>query len=516
VNLRPYQSAALDAVAAGWKDCQRQLMVCPTGTGKTVIFAHLAAREAAQGHRVMILAHREELLVQAQDKIRRAVGLDTGLERADSQAHDSLWPVTVASVQTLHAKRLVRWAKEAVDLIVVDEAHHVLADSYARIFEHFSRARVLGVTATPDRGDKKNLGIFFDKVCYEYGLREAIADGYLCPLVAKLIPLNISLEGVRTVAGDYNAADVDERIAPYLAAAAKAIAENASDRKTLVFLPLVRTSEQFAGLCRENGMRAIHVDGASRDRAEILAGYADSKYDLLSNSCLLLEGYDCPDISCVVVLSPTKSRPRYAQMVGRGTRIAPGKRDLLILDFLWQTSKHDLCVPASLFSKTQEDAEQVMKIVAEGGPGGGQMDLLEAESTAKEQRERKLAELLRMQKYKAGRCVNPLEFAFSIHDEEFADYEPTGRWEVAEASEKQLALLAKFGIDRAAISCKGHASKIIDRLIRRRQEGLCTVWQARFLAQRGIDPTMVSFERAKMLIDGLKRRTVYAVPPEEW
>jgi len=516
MNLRPYQQAALYALEEGWRDCQRQLVVLPTGTGKTILFAHLAKIEADRGNRVMILAHREELLTQAQDKIEKATGMHTGLERASSQAHDSLWPVTVASVQTLHNSRLQRWNPKSVDLIVVDEAHHLLSDTYKRVFDHFATARVVGVTATPDRGDKKNLGEFFDKIAYEYGLRQAIADGFLCPLVAKLVPLSISLEGVRTVAGDYNANDVDNRIAPYLQAAANAISEHARDRKTLVFLPLVRTSMTFTDLCCSLGIRAKHIDGQSEDRAEILRDYARGKYDLLSNSSLLLEGYDCPDISCIAVLSPTKSRPRYAQMVGRGTRIAPGKRDLLILDFLWQTSKHELCVPASLFAKNQEEAQEVMKIIG-AAPGGGTVDLLEAESDAKEQRERKLADLLRAQRHRPGRCVNPLEFAFSIHDEDLAEYEPIGRWEMAEASEKQLALLAKFGIDRIAVSCKGHASKIIDKLIRRRQEGLCTVWQAGFLSRNGIDPTSVSFDRAKMLIDGLKRPKVLTADNDiEW
>ncbi len=507
-ELRPYQSAAVEATEAGWRGidgeppASKQLLSMPTGCGKTVVFAHLALREVQRGHRVCVLAHRDELLEQARDKLYKAAGLHSALEKGTSTAHDTLLPTVVASVQTFHARRLERWHPDSFNLIVVDEAHHSLADTYLRVFDHFTSARLVGVTATPDRGDKKSLGEVYERIAYEYSLRAAIRDGYLCPIKAKLIPLEIDLSQVRTVRGDYNVNDLDESIAPYLYQAAQAIAEHAANRKCLVFVPLVRTSEAFAQICQGLGLRAQHVDGGSDDRKEILRDYAQGKYQVLTNSSLLLEGYDCPDISCIVCLRPTQSRPLYAQIVGRGTRIAPGKENLLLLDFLWQSTKHSLCVPASLFAKSQEEAQQVM---AGFVPGDEEKDLLEAEDDAKKARERALAEQFERQRNKKRKEMDPLEFALSIHDEDLAEYEPVMPWEFDQPTQKQLQVLTNLGLDPKVVTCKGHASAIIGRVFARRDAGLCTPKQARVLANNGIDASNISFKRASELIDAISK-----------
>jgi len=508
-TLRPYQQAAVEATEAGWRGIDgeppatKQLLSMPTGCGKTVVFAHLALREVERGHRVCVLAHREELLEQAQDKLLQAAGLDSALEKGTSTAHDTILPTVVASVQTFHARRLERWHPDSFNLIVVDEAHHSLADTYLRVFDHFSRARLVGVTATPDRGDKQSLGEVYERIAYEYSLRQAIKDGYLCPIKAKLIPLEIDISNVRTVHGDYSVNDLDASITPYLYQAAQAIAEHASDRKTLVFVPLVRTSEAFASICQGLGLRAMHVDGGSDDRKQILRDYAEGKYQVLTNSSLLLEGYDCPQISCIVCLRPTQSRPLYAQIVGRGTRIAPGKDDLLLLDFLWQSTKHSLCMPASLFAKSHEEAQQVMGFFK---PGEDAKDLLEAEDDAKKAREHALAKQLEAQQHKKKRVMDPLQFALSIHDEDLAEYEPVMRWEFDKPTQRQLQVLANLGLDTEIVTCKGHASAILSRVFARRDANLCTPKQARVLSKYGIDPSNITFERASAIIDSISKQ----------
>ncbi len=502
LTLRPYQETAIQSIEAGWAEYQKQLLVLPTGSGKTIVFSHLAQRETLRhDKRVLILAHREELLEQAQQKLLAASGLHTALEKGPSTGYDALDQVVVASVQTMHEKRLQLWEPESIGLIIVDEAHHTLAATYRRVIDHFPNARVLGVTATPDRGDKRSLGDVFESIAYEYSLRDAIRDGYLCPIRAQLIPIQIDLSSVRIQKGDYSASDLDVTVTPYLERVADEIVANASDRKTLVFVPLIRTSEAFAQICRARGLRAIHCDGQSEDRAEILQAFHEGKYNLLTNSSLLLEGYDCPDIDCIVCLRPTRSRALYSQMVGRGTRIAEGKDNLLILDFLWQTARHSLCQPASLFAKDEAEVADVMKRFAPDE----QVDLLEADADAKAERERNLAKKLAAEAHRTRRVVDPLAFALSIHDDTLMNYEPTMRWEMEQPSQKQKALLSKLGIDANQIRYKGHASKIIDVIFRRRDEKLCTVKQAAVLKRHGIDPTSISFTRASEIIDSISR-----------
>lgn len=511
MTLRPYQYQAITAINSGWSEYRRQLLVLPTGTGKTIVFSNLAAQEAERGGCTLILAHRDELLQQAQDKLRIATGLDSALEKAENKAYqlfrDDLFSerpsVVVGSVQSLGSSRLSQWQRDTFDLVIIDEAHHVLSDSYKGIIEWFNDARLLGVTATPDRGDKRNLGAVFDNIAYEYSMAAAIRDGYLSPISAKLLPLEIDLSAVRTVAGDYNVADLDDGIAPYLRQVAREVAANIEDRKTLVFLPLVRTSEMFAEFLCEEGIAAKHIDGQSPDRADLLAQYAKSKFQVLCNSSLLLEGYDCPDIACIVCLRPTKVRSLYQQMIGRGTRIAPGKTDLRILDFLWLSTEHSLCVPASLFARSLEESSQMMDLVARGSVGGGQVDLLQAQSDAQAQREATLAKRLEEQKRKKARMLNPIEFALSLHDADLMEYEPTMPWHMAAVTDKQVALLEKFGIDPNLTTCKGHASAIIDRLLTRRRMGLCTPKQASTLQRYGYDAATLTFDDAKLLLDEL-------------
>lgn len=218
MQLREYQIAAKQAIQEQWQSgVNKTLMVLPTGTGKTIVFSKLAEDCVRDGERVLILAHRGELLDQAADKVARATGLSCAVEKAESTCLDSWYRVTVGSVQSLmREKRLAQFKPDHFGTIIVDEAHHCLADSYQRVLQHFGQAKVLGVTATADRGDMRNLGEYFESLAYQYSLPQAIRDGYLSKIKAQTIPLKLDLTGVGIQAGDYKTSDLGTALDPYL------------------------------------------------------------------------------------------------------------------------------------------------------------------------------------------------------------------------------------------------------------------------------------------------------------
>ena len=493
MELRPYQKQALDAVLAQWhQGVQKTLLVLPTGCGKTIVFAKVIEERVRQGSNVLVLAHREELLQQASDKLAKTTGLQTALEKAESSCLDSWFNVTVGSVQTLqNSKRLELFSPDHFDTIIIDEAHHAVSPSYRRVLEYFSGAQVLGVTATADRGDKRNLGELFETLAYEYTLVKAIREGYLTPIKALTLPLNIDLAGVKVQTGDFQAAALGTALDPYLAQIADLMVEHCSNRKTVVFLPLIATSKKMCALLNARGLTAAEVNGESDNRAEILQEFHEGKYKVLCNSMLLTEGWDEPAVDCIVCLRPTKVRALYAQIVGRGTRLYPGKKELLLLDFLWQTGKHDLCRPAHLICQNEDIAPRVAEIMAEQTLDADG-DLLElegmAESTAQEEREEALRKELEKQRARKRALVDPLQFEMSIApDGKVATFEPdpADLKALAPASDKQLALLEKAGIFPDEVSCSGHAARLIDTLDKRRTEGLSTPKQIRCLERYG-------------------------------
>ena len=255
--LRPYQQAARDAIHTEWENGHaRTLLVLPTGTGKTIVFASVAADQVRAGDRVLILAHRGELLEQAADKLQRSTGLVSAVEKAESTCLDSWFRVVVGSVQTLQrTARLERFPQDYFGTIIIDEAHHAITDGYRRILDYFSGAKVLGVTATPDRGDMRNLGEVFDSLAFEYKLTDAIKEGYLCKIMAQTVPLQLDISSVTMSGGDYAVGDLGTALDPYLEQIAAEMARRCKSRKTVVFLPLIKTSQKFRDLLNTYGFR---------------------------------------------------------------------------------------------------------------------------------------------------------------------------------------------------------------------------------------------------------------------
>ena len=445
------------------------------------------------------------MLEQASDKIAKATGLRCAVEKAEESCLGSWYRITVGSVQSMQReKRLARFSESYFETIIIDEAHHCISDGYQKVLQHFPDAKVLGVTATPDRGDMQNLGQYFETLAYEYTLPKAIKEGYLSPIKALTIPLKLDLSGISVQAGDFKSGEIATALDPYLYQIADEMEKYCKERKTVVFLPLVKTSQKFRDILSEKGFQAAEVNGESKDRTEILEAFDKGKYNVLCNSMLLTEGWDCPSVDCVVVLRPTKVRSLYSQMVGRGTRLYPGKDHLLLLDFLWHTERHELCHPANLICDNEEVAKKMTENLEKAA--GCPIDIEEAEKTASEdvvaQREEALAKQLAEMKRRKKRLVDPLQFEMSIQAEDLSSYVPAFGWEMTPPTQKQLETLEKLGIMPDEINNQGKASKLLERLDKRKQEGLTTPKQIRFLEGRGFQHVGTwKFETAKNLID---------------
>jgi len=504
LNLRPYQIEAVNRVCESWAEgTQKTLLILPTGTGKTIVFCSIGDRVLRDGGKLLILAHRGELLEQAADKFEAVTGIRPELEKAESTTVGSWCNAVVGSVQSFNPARLERFAPDEFSHIIVDEAHHTMANSYMRILDHFADAKVLGVTATADRGDKRNLGEVYQNVSYEMTLPTAIRDGWLCPIKALTLPIDLSIRNSN--GGDYTLTDCASSIEPYLEDIARQMAENARDRKIVAFLPLIATAQHFRDLCIEHGLDAREVNGESDDRAETLQWFHDApKGSVLVNSMLLTEGWDEPSADCVCVLRPTKIRSLYVQMVGRGTRLSPGKENLLLLDFLWHSERHDLVRPCHLVAKNPDLAARIAEIMAEETQNEA-VDLIEAEdgaeSTAREEREETLRRMLEEQRKRKKALVDPLQYEYSLGQKPFVPNEMDLK-SLAPPSDAQKAALEKAGIFPDEITCAGEASQLLDTLAKRRMEGYTTPKQIRCLEKYGFQEVGTwQFEEAKRLID---------------
>jgi superfamily II DNA or RNA helicase len=477
--LRPYQLEAIKAIFEKWLAYDRLLTVWPTGAGKTIAFAHVAFQRVVTGP-VLVLAHRDELIDQAIDKLYLAVGLKAEKEKANFDASLSA-SIVVGSVQTLSRQsRLERFQSDHFKTVIVDEAHHVLSESYQRILSYFCGAKVLGVTATPDRGDARNLGKYFEEIAHEVSLVELIQAGYLVPITLQTVPLTIDISGVSTRAGDFSDEELAEVLDPLLEEIGQAILRYAAERKSLIFVPLIRTAERFAGILRELGLQAEMISGLCADRAEKLARLRDGQTQILVNSMLLTEGYDEPSINCIIPLRPTKIRSLYAQQVGRGTRIHPGKSNLLLLDFIWHSRRHDLVKPASLISHDQAEEERIGRALRRGNG-----DLLEAQSDAAREREEALARELEQKRRRQGERVELLELAKRFQAPAFVDYQPFLGWHRLAITEDQLRILSTNQINPSVVRDRGRAAVIIDGIFKFKERELATEKQLRYMRYLG-------------------------------
>lgn len=358
IKLRDYQREAIDAVFKAWSEgMQRPAIVLPTGAGKTVVFSALvkqfvddwnsggmgSAAEQAPGNRVMILAHRDELVDQALAKIRATIpGVDVGKVKARELDYGR--GVVVCSVQTLASARGATHMKYMTDygpigLIITDECHHAAAASYRKIYDAFPDALQLGVTATMARGDGVGLGKVWDDVVYQKSILWMISKGYLTDVRTKRVDLKgLDMSDVKASRGDWQAGDLGRALMESEAdtAIARAYREHAGDRQGIVFTPTVETAQAASLALHNAGIRSevIHGETHSLDRRAAYKDYRTGKVQVLVNCMVLTEGFDMPQAEVAIIARPTQSAPLYTQMVGRVLRPYPGKKEALVLDLV--------------------------------------------------------------------------------------------------------------------------------------------------------------------------------------
>ncbi len=498
MTLRPYQTRIVDSVLRSLGEVRRTLVVAPTGSGKTICFAHLCDRVAHfhkpfenTSGKTLVLVNREQLLQQAADKIHKAVGMKASIERGEDRA-DLHAAVVVATVQSM-VRRLGKYDPCHFGLVVCDEAHLFTGDQAQKVFAHFSPAKLVGFTATPNTKGKRALINFYDSIACEIPLMELIQAGYLAKLKLAMMPLNIDLSNVRVKAGDFVDEDLDEAVVPHFSAVIQQML-NFPTRKWIVFTPLIKSSKLFASMLEAQGVKSLHLDGTSDDIQEKLKDFATWHNGAVTCSQLLSFGYDEPSLTGIVNLRPTKSEIFYMQSVGRITRIHPGKEDALILDPLFLGYKHKVIRPAFLLAKSEEEAEGMERAMKKGGMS----DLMDMHAAMK----RELEENMRKKARKMDIFMMSLLGDDPI-EREVLEYEPVFPWESQPPTIPQVMSLENAGITRAMIRDKGHASKLFDLLKSRRERNLASVKQCKLLSKLYVahDPTTLLFDDARKMID---------------
>jgi len=533
--LRPYQAAAVDGIFDAWRTSRSTLLVQPTGTGKTVTFAHVIKRMPSG--RALVLAHREELIFQAADKIEAVTGAKPDIEMAEMRADHAMFGkarVVVSSIQTQCAgrngdSRMKRFDPQEFSLLVVDEAHHATAPTYRRVLEHYGQnqaLKILGVTATPDRHDEQALGQVFHTVAYDYELLDAIHDGWLVPIHQRSVVVDgLDYSSIRTTAGDLNGADL-ARVMEYeetLHAIASPTLELAAGRKTLVFAASVAHAERLCEIFNRHRTEcARFVTGTTPkdERRGMLADYAAGKFQILVNVGVATEGFDEPGIQVVVMARPTKSRALYAQMAGRGTRPLPGLVDghdegaarlaaiatsgkpaCEIIDFVGNSGRHRLITTADILGGNYSDKVVARARAKAEEADGAAVDMAEAlvsaEQELAEARERARRAAIRAKARYSCQVVNPFEV---FHIEPWRE---RGWDKGRQPSERMLALLERNGIDTRSLTFT-QANQLVGEIIHRYETEQCSYKQARLLARFGY-PTDVPFAEASNLIDALAK-----------
>lgn len=523
MKLRDYQEEAATGVFRAWVDRASTLAVLPTGLGKTVLFAEIVRRMHERGARAMVLAHREELILQAADKIRRVTGLEAQIEMGEYKVQPyfgEVPPIVVSTVQTHCAGgdgggRMSKFDPQDFGLVVIDEAHHATSPTYRRCIDWYrqnSDCKVLGVTATPDRADEEALGQVFESVAYEYGVLDAINNGWLVPVEQQMVTVgSLDFSAVRTTAGDLDQGDLavvmeQERNLQGIAAPT---VEICGERRAIVFATTVAQAERLAEIInRHRPGRAAWLCGKTDkdDRRRILADFRAGRLQFVVNVGVLTEGFDDAGVEVVVMARPTKSRALYAQMAGRGTRPAEeiagrlgdvptaaercamirasSKPRCLIVDFCGNAGRHKLCCTADILGGNVDDdvvAEVKRRVRENGKPVDMTEELAKVKAEVAERKRRDAAT-------RAGLKARA-EFLVTKID-------PFDQWDITPAQERgwdrrlkftprqSQILLERVGVDPEKIPY-GQGKQLLDEYFRRLQSGMASLKQSALLRKRG-------------------------------
>jgi superfamily II DNA or RNA helicase len=529
-ELRAYQREAVDAVLAEWERGVRStLVVKATGLGKTVTASELL-RERRHHGRILWLAHREELVQQAAESLSAHANLSVEIEKGDQFASTfaACSDVVVASVQSMHKKRRGRFGADHFATIVADEAHHAPARSWRDAIEYFSHACVVGLTATPDRGDQVGLKNVFESCAYEMDIRHGIDGGWLVPIRQKrVICSDLDLSDLKVKRGDLDQGELRRRLVQdgVLHQVAKPLVECAEGRPTLVFTAGV---EQAHGLAEVVGRdyltpdRVVAIDGETpaEQRAEYVEDFKSGRIQVLVNCGVFTEGFDARAASCIAVARPTRSRALYTQMIGRGTRTLPdtiehcssheerqqaiaqsGKPDCLVLDFVDNSERHDLVTPTDVLAgkAVSEDEKREANKIASDEDVTVEEALDRAQKRAERRRQQEQERRERLEREAKVQA----EVAYTTKDVE--PFKMRAKEKGPRATDKQLQALKNYGVEIESTPSRREASRMIDHVKTRREKGLCTPKQARLLAKQGLR-TDISKDAASKVIGTLIER----------
>ena len=332
MQLRPYQQQLINDIRLQYQLGHKSVLaVLPTGGGKTVCFSYIAEQASRKGNRVLVLVHRQELLDQAS----RAMPVPHGLIQA-GKAMDLSHSVQVASVQTV-ARRLHLLPRDFFQLLVVDEAHHTTAGTWAKVIEHFSQAKLLGVTATPIRGDGRGLGEHYQAMVEGPTAQQLTDEGYLAGAKV-LAPPGFDSAGLRKRMGDFDTKEAEQRVGTIMGDCLGHYRKHLSGQTAIAFCCSVAHAEAVAGLFQSAGIAAASIDGTmdTANRRRLLADLAIGRLKVLTSCALIGEGVDVPSVGGCILLRPTASVGLHLQMIGRCLRPQPGKR-AVVLDHVGNT-----------------------------------------------------------------------------------------------------------------------------------------------------------------------------------
>ena len=544
IKLRPYQRDASDAVFKEWQSVRSTLVVMPTGSGKSLLFADIIRRKFPK--RAMVLAHREELIWQARDKIQKVTGLKADVEMGNYKAsvdHELFHPranVIVSTIQT-HcaggdgAGRMTKFNPQDFGLLIIDEAHHSTASSYKRVVEHYCQNPnlvVLGVTATPDRADEEALGQIFETVAYDYEILDAINDGWLVPIEQQMVSVDgLDFSSVRTTAGDLNGSDLEEVMLAEknLHGIAGSTIEIIGDRRGLGFASSVQHAKNLADIFNRHrsGMAAWVCGKTDKDeRKQIISDFASGKIQFLWNCGVFTEGFDDSGVEVISMARPTKSRALYGQMAGRGTRphesiahrlndapVAALRRGMiarsckpacLILDFVGNSGKHKLVTTADILGgKVSDEVVQAAKEFARkaGRPVRIADALEEEEKRLAEKKQREQMEAARKAKLVAKTSFKTQKIdPFDVLQIKPVKSRGWDDGKVLKEGSKKI-IRSVFGKDPGEVSYT-EGMQLVKEFFRRKDSGECTFGQAKMLKKYGYD-THMKFDEAKRTIDAI-------------
>lgn len=525
--LRYYQLAAREAIEAALENHQSTAVVMATGLGKTRVISDIVHRSSG---RVLCLAHRSELVDQMRERLEHDTGERIGLEQAEFASSGER--IVVGSIQSVYQPgRLERVCSHGdFDLLVIDELHHYVAKTYKRVVQQLmaSGAKTLGVTATPDRGDRKALGQIIQSVCYRMDILEGIEAGYLVPIDAKHVTVSkIDLRRVRAVRGDLHQGELEQVVLEAVEGVVKVVAEGYPDRKGILFFPGKLSARAAADRLVAIGKTACVItdDTPKAERRWLVRQLKSGKLQYLCNCGIATEGFDWPECSLVVNARPTKSRALYAQIAGRGTRTLPGvvdpiegqeraaqrraaiarsgKPDMVLLDLVGNSGKHKLVTPVDMLGgRYTADERKVAKKMEKARGGGDPLEYLKA---AREEL-KALAEAYESAVKYQSQGFDPFR-VLGMDPKKHPELR-TMRLGTEPPSQKQMAALEKWGIERDQVKLMSRAAakKFIGTQILRKQKGLASYRILKQLQRFGVTRTNVSQRAGLAAMEYLKGR----------